>query len=304
MPARTAYIPLIVPERALLAANSLSQTGLIIAGVAGAAFAGWVIASFGTYWPAFVADALTFWISALLISRVVTPSGGAGEGRSTAGAVVGEMKEGFRVLISSRVLIGVLASMAVTMLGLGMVRILLVPLVVNDLGVSEAWFAAIQFAQSASMVMSGALLAVLAARFRATRIVIVALVCTGVAVALVSQVSNLAGLIVILFGIGWFMTPLQSSLMTLLQSNVADALRGRAGSALNMSSQTANVVSMAGAGMLADAVGARNVFLLGGAITVLAGAIAAVIFRGQPDRPPAEQIGPDAAASPTLRGGA
>ncbi|MFN2251646.1 MAG: MFS transporter [Anaerolineae bacterium] len=159
------------------------------------------------------------------------------------------------------------------------------PLVVNDLQVRETWFAVLQLAQSVSMVLSGALVAVLAARFKSTRIASVCLFCVGVAVALVAGVSSVAGLIVVLFAVGWFMTPLQASLMTLLQNNVVDAMRGRAGAALSMAAQTASVVSMAGAGVLSDAIGPRNVFLLGGAITAAAGVLSAVIFHGQDEMP-------------------
>ena len=285
MPARTAYIPLVVPSKGLLAANSLSQSSFVIAGVLGAAFAGWSVGTFGSYWQAFVADSLTFLASAALLSRVVTVSVGSADGDSSARAVLNEMLNGFRVLASSRILMGVLASMAVAMLGLGMVNVLIVPLVVNDLQVRETWFAVLQLAQSVSMVLSGALVAVLAARFKSTRIASVCLFCVGVAVALVAGVSSVAGLIVVLFAVGWFMTPLQASLMTLLQNNVVDAMRGRAGAALSMAAQTASVVSMAGAGVLSDAIGPRNVFLLGGAITAAAGVLSAVIFHGQDEMP-------------------
>jgi Na+/melibiose symporter-like transporter len=49
---------------------------------------------------------------------------------------------------------------------------------------------------------------------------------------------------------------------------------------LLISSAVAQLVSMAAAGLLADAIGARNVFILGGVIVAIAGVIAMFIFRG------------------------
>jgi sugar phosphate permease len=215
------------------------------------------------------------------------------------------MIEGFAAIASSRVLVGVLTGMAVTMLGLGMVNVLLVPMVINDLGLPETWFGAIELAQVSSMVLSGALLAVLAARFKPTNIVSVALIGAGVCVGALAGVGSVWGLMAVLFSVGWFVTPLQASVVSLLQSNVVDEMRGRAGAALSTASQTASVVSMAMAGILADAIGVRGVFLLGGAISIAAGLVSAAIFRGQdPEQVPVPPLEPATEGlPPTTEGG-
>ena len=73
-PARGALMPNLVPRDGLLAANSLTQISRIVAGVAGTAAAGAVIGIAGLVWPVFIVDALTFFASALLVSRIVAPS--------------------------------------------------------------------------------------------------------------------------------------------------------------------------------------------------------------------------------------
>ncbi len=281
LPARTAYVPAIVPKRALLTANSLGQTGLIIMGVLGAGTAGWLVGTFGTYWPAFIIDAGTYLLSAVFIFQVRAPAASPPSGKADVGVIIEEMLDGFRVIAASRVLIGVLVAQAVAQLGMGMVNVLLVPMVVNVLGLSERWFAVLYLAQTTSMVLGGALITSVAPRIRATRTVSATMVGIGILVALASHVTNVWQLVIVLFAVGWFVAPLQASLMTILQVGVADKMRGRAGAALNTASQSANVLSMAASGVLADVMGVRGVFVLGGAFIVVAGLASSLIFSGQ-----------------------
>lgn len=290
-PARTAFLALIVPERGLLAANSLAQTTRIIASVAGMGAAGALISAFDQYWPIFGIDSLTFFISALLIFRIAMKELPKTQGETGASAVLNQLKQGINLIFSSKVLTGTVVATGVTMLGLGAVNVLLVPFTINELQVPETWFAALEGSQTISMVLSGALVASLAARFKPTNIISVGLGFLGLGIGLISQVTGVWGLMGILFTIGWFMTPLQASLVTLIQTEVRDELRGRASAALNMMSQSANVVSMAAAGGLADTIGVRNVFVVSGLIALLASLSSAWVFRGygegEPKRAPA-----------------
>jgi DHA3 family macrolide efflux protein-like MFS transporter len=280
-PARTAYVALIVPKEGLLSANSLSQTSRIIAGVVGVAAAGGLIGVLDLYWPVFGIDSLTFFISAILITRIITKSRLTETAVSKgASAVFNQLKEGLKLIFSSRLLSGTVVAMGVTMLGLGAVNVLLVPFVVNDLQIAETWFAALEGSQTLSMVLSGALVATLASRFKPAHIVSVGLGLLGVGVGLISMVTGVWGLMSIFFLIGWFLTPVQASLVTLIQTEVIDELRGRASAALNTMSQTSNVISMAVAGALANGIGIRQVFFLSGVITLLAGVASAWVFRG------------------------
>jgi MFS family permease len=65
-----------------------------------------------------------------------------------------------------------------------------------------------------------------------------------------------------------------------MQIAVPDEVRGRTGAARSALVSVANLISMAAAGILADNIGTRNVFVLGGAMVMLAGLSAAIIFRG------------------------
>ncbi|HKX73855.1 MAG TPA: MFS transporter [Acidimicrobiia bacterium] len=277
-PAKGALIPALVGRERLLAANSAMETTRIIVGLAGTAAAGLWAGLVGDLWPIFLVDAITFLGSAWLVQLIATES--AGHPSSATGGVWREMVIGIRAATTSRILVGVMVGAGVVMFGLGAVNVLLVPFVIEDLAVSETWFGALEGAQVSSMVMAGALVTVLAARFRPSRVITVTLLGVGVIVASISLVENVWQFLLVLFAVGWMVTPLQASVSTLVQSETPDALRGRVGSALGTVIGTANVSSMALAGVSAVWLGVRGVFLLAGAIACLAGILTSVLFRG------------------------
>lgn len=281
-PARSALLPNIVSKEELLAANSVSQTSRIIFGLLGTAAAGVLIGTFGVFWPAFSIDALTFFVSVVLVSRVFaarTRAESSGE-RANVKAIFAQLVDGMKIIAHTPALMGTLVAAAIAMLGVGAVNVLLVPLIVNDLHVSASWFGVVEFAQTSSMILSGSLVAILASRIKPASIISGAMVGIGITLALLAAVSSIWHLLLILFLVGWIMTPMQASIATLMQTSVDDKLRGRTGASLNTLVSTASLVSMALAGVLAGGIGVRNVFLLGGAVVVLAGLASALVFRG------------------------
>lgn len=280
-PARTAYIPNLVPEDGLLSANALSETSRIIFGLLGTAGAGLFLGASELVWPLFALDSLTFVVSMILILQIVAPGAKKkAEKLGGASAILEAFREGIGLILRSRIMIGILVGAGVTMLGLGAVNVLLVPLVVNDLKISETWFGILELSQTASMVMSGALVTVLAARFKPTNIISAGLAGLGIAVMLLAPAGNVWQLMLILFLVGWIMTPLQASLTTLIQTSVSDEVRGRTSGAMGTLVSTANVISMAFAGVLGDMIGVRNVFIISGVIIVAAALGSAFAFRG------------------------
>src|SRR4029079_17590680 len=86
--------------------------------------------------------------------------------------------------------------------------------------------------------------------------------------------------LLLMFLVGWFVSPLPASGVTLRQPSVADAERGRIMSVLNAAMSAATVLSMAFAGIAGDVVGVRNVFFLAGAIVAVGAVISLIGFRG------------------------
>ncbi len=277
-PAKSALVPRIVPRTQLLVANSVSQMTQIVFGLIGTAVAGLIAAAFETLSLAYLIDAGTFLISLLAIGLIRTD--GTPERSTAPSRIWNDVRLGIATTARSRVLLGVMIGAAILMFGLGAVNVLLIPFIVDVLAVPETWFAAIEAAQVVPMVLAAALVAVLARRLRPTTIISWTLAGLGVLVAAISLVQAPWHLMVILFGVGWLITPLQASVSTLVQTEVEDAVRGRAGAALNTVTTGAQVASMVLAGAAAAVMSVRGVFVLSGAIAVLAGLATAALFKG------------------------
>jgi MFS transporter, DHA3 family, macrolide efflux protein len=304
-PSRGAVIPKVVPPEGLLAANSVAQATRVISGIVGAGLAGLIIGLAGVFWPAFVLDALSFLASFFLILGLPAAIGRIDTIESTApGAAPAQvgigssLKLGLSRVANSRLLSTTIASLAVVMLGLGAVNVLFVPLLTRVLEVSPAWFGPLDIAQSASMILAAGMIGAIAARIRPTTIITIGLVGVAVLIGLTGAVTAIWQVLLLMFLVGWFVSPLQASVVTLLQVNVVDAERGRIMSVLNAAMSAATVLSMAFAGIAGDIVGVRTVFFLAGAIVAAGAVISLIGFRGTQPRPVADEGRLPALATP------
>ena len=284
-PARSATIPNIVPREGLLSANSLSQISFVLFRVLGTAAAGLIIGLSQLFWPAFIIDAVSFFISAVLISQLRLPVKKAKNGvrlplSQNIRSAANELVEGLAVIAGSRALLGTLVAAGVAMLGIGAVNVLLPPYIVNDIGLSETWFGIIDFAQVVGILLSGSLIAALAVRFRPTNLISGGLVALGIATAALGATSAVWQLLIALFIIGLAATPINASIATLIQASVEDSMRGRILAALGAMVQVTSIVSMLIAGTLASQIGIHYVFVLSGLIAIAAGFLSAWVYRG------------------------
>jgi len=280
-PARGALVPRVVPADGLLAANAVTQATRVVAGVVGAGLAGLIVGLLGETWPAFVLDAGTFLASVLLVYGVDRAAGQPSDAERVASSgMAASVMEGLRIVAGSRVLWVTLIALAVTMFGLGAVNVLFLPLMVRVLEVSPAWLGAVDLAQSASMILSASLVGVLAARLRPTAIVTGCLMGLGVLVALVGRSASVFHVLGLLFLMGWLVTPVNAAVMTLMQTGVDDATRGRVMATLQAAMSGAGIASMLFAGVFGDVLGVRTVFLLAGAVVLTGGALSLVLYRG------------------------
>lgn len=323
-PARAAVVPRVVPAEGLLAANSLSQMSRVVGTVIGFGFTGAVAGAAGVVWPAFVLDAASFLVSALIVLGVSREAGRVHADAVAAArerGVRGSVADGLRVIARSRPLVAVLTGVAVTMLGLGAINVLFVPFVFRDLGASPTWAGPIEGAQSLSMVLAGVLLAARGGRFRVSALFVAGLVGVAACVGSLAFAVSAPMVLASMFAVGWFVMPVQAATATIVQQATTDAVRGRVSGALNAAVQTATILSMAAAGILADIIGIRLVFAAGAVIVGAAAIVAWALFRGAallaaggaPDpeplpapagRPDAAAPGPPASALPRSAAGA
>lgn len=285
-PARGAILPQVVPPQGLLAANSLNQTGNLLAMVVGSVIAGFLVGWTDSYWPAFLIDALTFFVSFGFVFFVaVAPqarSAMASEQRlwTSVTSVVSDLGKGLAIISKTPVLWGSLLVTGVMMLGLGSVNVLFVPFLANELKVPLSWFGVVEFAQVAGMILSGGVAATVL-RFKLGHVISGGAIGLGIAVAATAFTGAPWQVMITLFLVGCFVTPLQAAVSTLVQTTVAGDVLGRVGAALNTTIGAANLISMACAGLLGALLGVRNVFVFAGVVSVIAGLLALRLFRGE-----------------------
>ena len=287
-PARAAVLPQIVRESSdesqqgagsnLLAANSFFQSSAIVSGVLGTATAGVVAGLTSTMTALFALDAVTYLVSSTLVAKLVIDKTVRWETGEAANRIWSELRSGLRLVTSSRSLRTVLVGAGVVMLGLGAVNVLMVPFIVDELAVPETWFGLLETAQVSSMVLAGLLVAAMGKRLRPGVLLPVGLTGIAVFVAAMSLASNVWHLIGLLFAVGWFVSPTQGAVSAIIQSEVPSASLGRVSSSLGTVVTTAQVVSMALAGVAAELLGLRTVFVIAGVITLLS---AALTYLGQ-----------------------
>lgn len=100
-PARRAILPILVEKKDLLKANSKLSSGKLIAQLVGLSISGLIIAHFGIIVGVAI-DALTFYISFLLISRMCIIIEKENHTLS-ANSIISEIKEGMSVLLHEKV---------------------------------------------------------------------------------------------------------------------------------------------------------------------------------------------------------
>jgi MFS family permease len=283
-PAKGALIPLIMDKELLLAANGLSQTTQVITGVIGSALAGFIVGAAGSGWPAFSLDSISFFVSALFIARMIVPRVAAVPSEGGAKAVFSQLGEGVRFVFSRKMLVGVMVTFAITMLGIGAINVLFIPLLVKDLKVPTALLGFVDAAQVIGMVLGGGLVSTLASRLKTNWIIVGGVVGLGLCVGAISIMHSIWLVYVALFFLGLCLTPVQATASTLMQKYVPNEKRGRAGSAINTAISVASVTSMALAGVLGDALGVRNVFVLSGLVVIVAGLLGAFLMQETPQK--------------------
>jgi MFS family permease len=318
-PSQNAVLPLIVPDRDdLLAANGLMQIVQTVGLLVGPALAGFSIGLWGEQ-VAFVANSVTFAVSAVAILTMTVPRTTPGR-RAVEGAggelsaLWTELREGVVYLFGNRVMVGVLLCMGTVQLGLGAINVLWVPFMQRTFGLGPEGLGAVDAAQGLGMVVGGLALGLAAARFSKRNLAGWSIAFIGGMIVLIglappfSLVSAMPGLgsatevaeltvgqrllpmplmllrYSLLLGVA--IVPAQSALMTMMQLAVPDLKRGRVASALNALTTAVGLVSMAVAASLGEVVALRIIYVVAGLFVTLGGVVGLVVLvepEAQPD---------------------
>ncbi len=307
-PARGAALPLIVTDpQDWLAANSAMRILQTVGMLVGPALAGFTIGLWGER-VAFVADGVSFLASAAAIFFVTIPrttpglsGGGAGEtgAADNSGAanlpgstrfsgadilkVWAELREGMVYLFGNRTILGVLICLTMASLGFSTVNMIWIPYLQRAFGIGAAGLGLADAALGVGMLISGLLVARLAARLSKTFLSAGGLLFIGLTYLTIVWLPSFPWIIAWQFIAGLALTPMQSALDTIQQMAVPDLMRGRVGSSMNASYSAAGLISMALASMFGESVGLHNVFFIVGLFVAASGILGFWLLREPPE---------------------
>ena len=282
-PAWQATIRATVPEEDLLAANSLSQLSLQMMKVLGPALGGVLVAVSGPR-AAFVADAVSFLLSAAFLSRLpAMPPEPRTEEEGAQPSFWSEFKVGFMFLLQNRVLAISVGSVAAAMFiiftfdGLG-------ALALKDVGVNEALFGLAVGAIGLGTAIGAAAIGQWGMRFNPLRIIGTGQLLAGVMVVLVGIAALLRfDRVPVAWIPGWFLIGLAGAAMFVpygyvLLRETPEELMGRVSASANAVATTAQLLAPPLGAAVAEWRGVGFVFVVSGAILALIG-VAVLVMR-------------------------
>ena len=277
-PAAASVLPSVVDEDAVGGANSALWSAAVVSQIALAPLAGALVAFAGAG-PAFLVNAGSFVVSAALL-RGLPPLAPAARPRGPRRRRLDDVAEGLRIIRGSRFL-GTLAGVqALAALSAGATSALLVVLAERHLDVGPGRFGLLIAAIGVGAGAGPLVLRRLIADPRRPAVLFGPyLLRGGVDLTLAASSSFPLALAALgVYGVGT-----STGMVTynsLLQTTVPDRLRGRVFAFYDVVWQAARLISIAGGGVLADAVGIRAVYGFGAALLFTAGGLGLARLRG------------------------
>lgn len=281
-PTVNAIIPSITTEQQRLAANSVAwSTGRLVQIIA-SAVAGGAIALIGTD-AAFVVNAATFLISGMLILRLAIPAHAGQLGDQTKhgpASYLADAREGLRFarrdgLVSRMLIVQTLASLAT-----GATGALLVVLAERHLQLAPSGFAWLIGAIGVGALLGPLIPNMLAQDYRDARWLFVPYIIRGFGDVLITVFTPLPVALLILFVYGLSTSTGMVVFNATLQGAIPNAMRGRVFTLLDVTWNTARLISLATGAILVDVIGIQPIFWIGGSMLALSGVLGLALFNG------------------------
>jgi len=290
-PARRALIPQLVDDSELMAANSLGSSTVSLARVLGPALGGALVALCDVT-VAFGFDAATFFVSAVLIGAMGRRSPGAANAGPAAG-LGRAIGRGMRFLLSEPSLLTLLGLNVCVLLGIGACNVLLLVIIKDVLGASDAALGAMMSVEGVGGIVGMVLIGNLLAGVNPSRLVAGAVAFIGAGLIGVSVLPYLGGVIALVGGLGIAVVVFNVGAETVFQRRVPDRMRGLAFSVINSAAMATTLASAAGAGVAAEFVRPTVVLgTLGG--LVLGGGLFGWLLLGRAGRSQPEEVSAEA----------
>lgn len=279
-PAVQAIIPALTTEEQRLAANSVSWSTAQLVQIVASAIVGSLVAFFGTG-PAFVINAVSFVVSALLIARLaVPPHAGQIEGseKRGLGQYVRDAREGLTYALRDRCVSRLLIVQMLASFAVGATGALLVVLAERHLHLPAAGFAWLIGAIGVGALVGPLIPNTFAKDYRNARWLFVPYIIRGIGDVLLAIIVPLPLALLLLFVYGLNTSTGMVVFSSTVQDAVPDRIRGRVFTLLDVTWSLMQLLSLAVGGALADRVGIQFVYWAGGGLLLVAGVLGLMLL--------------------------
>lgn len=277
-PTVQAMIPAIVQQDELLAANSVAWSTEQFVQIIGSAIAGGLIVFIGPK-VAFAFNAATFLFSAFMISTMHVPAVPLPESekqgwrlylREAQAGLSYALKDHF---VSRFILIQMIASLAV-----GGTSALLIILSQQHLRLTPTGFSTLLLVIGLGALLGPFLLGLFTQNYKNIKMLFAPYIIRGIGDILIALVVSYPFALFLLFIYGLSTSTGMVVNNSILQSTVPDDVKGRVFTLMDMSWSIMEILSIGLAGILADAIGIRAVYYLGGTLLICAGVLGFLVL--------------------------
>ena len=237
------------------------------------AVAGGLIAFIGTD-AAFILNAATFVVSALLLVRLVIPAHAgqlSGDTKRGLGSYFADVRAGLRYGLRDHLVSRLLIVQATASLAVGATGAMLVVLSERHLGLAPSGFAWLIGAIGVGALIGPLIPNTFARDYRTARWLFVPYIIRGIGDVLIAIFTPLPVALVILFVYGLNTSTGMVTFNSTVQGAVPEDVRGRVFTLLDMTWNAMRLLSLALGALMVDAIGVQPVFWIGGGLLVLAG---------------------------------
>jgi MFS family permease len=254
-PAHDSLIPEMASDEELAAANSFLSIAAFGSTAIGFAGAG-ILASFDLR-VAFILDAFSFVVCAVLIALMGRYPMPVPDGEATVAVIVANLKSGLRTLFDHPILRSLFFVGALMFFSFGLWNVLLLPMSLRELHATEFEYGLQEGLTSVGFVIGSFFMARFSSRLPESVWVATGLFGMGLSGLAYSAATSVPLAIVLVMISGFFNSPTSVARSVLLQRNTPREMRGRVFSAYYVMRDVIFVIGMAGAG-LADIINVRQ----------------------------------------------
>ncbi len=272
-PTIRAAFPSVVGSGDLTRANALISGTFSVSVMVGSALGG-LVASFDLN-VAFLLDAATYLVSALLLSQISLPRPDVEE---EGGGFVRELRAGFGYLAGARVPLGIVVGALLTILTINLTVPAEIFLAKQTFGAGNAGYGLLVSLWGVGMILGTALIAALGDRlnllhfyFAGIFVAALALVVTSLSPTFILALAALT-----VAGVSNGIDNVATD--TILQKRVPDAFLGRVFSVRFLTYSVGEAIAYPVGGLIVDAVGPRSTYLLSGLATAAAGILILILI--------------------------